>query len=148
MQGKVLIPFKTIATYQLVTSVGNAKLHPLEVLLWLCPLATVQSLLCSYYVGEVNWINKNAGEEFRQLPNKETMMLLVLNGLLALAQNVSSFHTNKLAGPVTITVCANVKQAVTILLSIATFRINITLMNGVGMVMTLMSSAYYSWYNE
>ena len=58
--------------------------------------------------------------------------------------NISSFSTNKYAGALTITVCANVKQCLTILLGIAAFGVKVGGLNGMGMAVALAGAAWYS----
>ena len=72
------------------------------------------------------------------------MLSLVGNGAAASALNLVSFETNKKVGALTVTVCGNVKQALTILLSIVWFQIPIRLMSGIGMFITLAGAGWYS----
>ncbi len=58
--------------------------------------------------------------------------------------NVSSFSTNRAAGALTMTVSANVKQCLTILLGIAAFGLRVGFLNGLGMAVALAGAAWYS----
>ena len=58
--------------------------------------------------------------------------------------NVTSFQTNKLAGALTLSVCGNVKQILTVILGIVLFKINVRPMNAVGMAIALGGAAWYS----
>ena len=69
--------------------------------------------------------------------------MLAINGLLAFLLNISSFSTNKNAGALTMTVCGNVKQCLTILLGIMVFGVKVGLLNGLGMVGALAGAAWY-----
>ena len=121
------------------------QLPPLEFLLRMSPLAAIQCLIYAYITGEIRDLT-NEYKSFGSgtLPY-ETLTPLVINSVLAFAQNVSSFQTNKIVGAVTITVCANLKQCVTILLGIAIFHVRIGFWNGIGMVVTLGSVYWYHW---
>ncbi len=69
---------------------------------------------------------------------------LLGNGMLAFALNVSSFTANKAAGALTMTVCGNVKQCLTVLLGIMLFNVTVGFTNGLGMVVSLAGAAWYS----
>lgn len=72
-------------------------------------------------------------------------LALLGNGVLAFALNVSSFTANKAAGALTMTVCGNVKQCLTVLLGIVFFNVTIGFLNGVGMLVSLAGAAWYSF---
>lgn len=122
---------------------GTLKLHPLDILLRMCPLAAVQSLICAALSGELTGVTQ-AYQEVDTLWHR-VGWLLAFNGMLAFIQNVSSFHTNKVAGALTLTVCANLKQCMTIIVAIITFHTEVGFLNGVGMAIALGGSAWYSW---
>jgi hypothetical protein len=71
-------------------------------------------------------------------------LVLAGNGFLAFMLNVSSFSANKFAGALTMTVCANVKQCLTVLLGIVLFGVRVGVLNGFGMVIALAGAACYS----
>jgi len=71
-------------------------------------------------------------------------LVLLGNGCLAFGLNVSSFQTNKLAGALTMTLAANVKQCLTILLGVLLFDVRVGLWNAAGMIITLAGAAWYS----
>lgn len=121
---------------------GSLALPPVEFLMRMAPLAALQALACALATGEV--------ENFRQTiaaSNYSTISILASlagNGLLAFFLNISSFNTNKLAGALTMNVCANLKQCLTVLLGIFIFDISVDLVNGAGMAITLVGAAIYS----
>jgi hypothetical protein len=51
--------------------------------------------------------------------------------------NIASFSANKNTGALTMTVCGNVKQCLTVLLGILVFGVKVGWVNGVGMVIAL-----------
>lgn len=137
--GVILAALKTVATNRLMT--GNLKLHALELLFRMSPLAAVQSLIYAVCVGELRgffgWI-----AEGNLTPNYASA--LAGNGLLAFGLNIASLHTNKLAGALTMSICANLKQCLTVLLGIVLFDTKIGVLSGYGMIITLVGAAVYS----
>ena len=137
--GVILAALKTVATNRLMT--GNLKLHALELLFRMSPLAAVQSFIFGLFAGEVSgfisWI-----AEGNLSPSYSTA--LAGNGLLAFLLNVASLHTNKLAGALTMSICANLKQCLTVLLGIILFDTRIGVVSGYGMIITLVGAAVYS----
>ena len=137
--GVVLSALKTVMSNRIMT--GSLALPALEILLRMSPLAAVQSLLYAFATGEVSEFNAWVAEG--NLTFSYTSALLG-NGLLAFFLNVSSFQTNKLAGALTMTVCANLKQCLTVLLGILLFDVTVGVWNGAGMLVTLVGAAVYS----
>ena len=137
--GVVLASAKTVASNRLMT--GSLALPPIEILLRMSPLAAVQSLLFAILSGEAN-----AFLAWARAGNLTPRYALALasNGYLAFLLNVTSFYTNKLAGALTITVCANMKQCLTILLGVIAFNVHVGMLNGCGMVIALVGAAIYS----
>ncbi|KAH7374760.1 triose-phosphate transporter family-domain-containing protein [Plectosphaerella cucumerina] len=130
---------KTVATNRIMT--GPLSLPAMEVLLRMSPYAVLQSLLCAFAAGEfsrVREMNTNEGFAFW------TLIALLGNGTLAFALNVASFQTNKVAGALTISVCGNLKQCLTVLLGIVAFGVEVHLFNGTGMILTMVGAAWYS----
>lgn len=139
LTGTILAATKTIVTNRLMT--GSLALPALEILLRMSPLAALQSLLIAYYTGELSafsaWIEAGHFTNFMALA-------LVGNGMIAFLLNVSSFQTNKLAGALTITVCGNLKQCLTIICGIVLFNVKVGPLNALGMVFALLGAAWYS----
>ena len=127
---------QTIVTNELMT--GQLKLTPLEILELTSLPAMLLGLLGALLAGEVHFA-------YRTRHSGPPTNFLLLNLALAFAQNYVSFRTNKIAGPLTLTVCANLKQLATIILAIATFKIRVGLLGAFGMTLALGGSGYYSW---
>ena len=70
---------------------------------------------------------------------------LFCNGLIAFFLNWTSFSANKLTSPVTMAVVGNVKQAVTIGLSMMIFGQKKTLMNTVGTLLAIAGGILYTY---
>ncbi|KAL6891949.1 triose-phosphate transporter family domain-containing protein [Trichoderma evansii] len=138
--GVILAALKTVVTNRFMT--GSLALPPIEFLMRMSPLAALQALACATASGEV------AG--FRALVKSGEIHLLPAsaslagNGFLALLLNISSFNTNKLAGALTMTVCGNLKQCLTVMLGIFLFNVTVDFLNGAGMAVTMVGAAIYS----
>lgn len=137
--GVGLASVKTVATNRLLT--GNLKLPALELLMRMSPLAAIQSVLYAYLTGELGHFVTFVSEDSL---TPSLMIALIGNGVLAFVLNVTSFQTNKLAGALTLSVCGNLKQCLTILLGVVLFNVHVGLLNGAGMLVTLAGAAWYS----
>ena len=137
--GVILAAVKTIVSNRLMT--GTLALPALELLLRMSPVAAAQTLLYSISTGEAHDF-----VAFVKAGNLTPAQILALagNGVLAFLLSVASLHTNKLAGALTMTVCANLKQCLTVLLGIVLFDVKVGVLNGYGMVVTLAGAAIYS----
>ncbi|KAG7127360.1 UDP-galactose transporter 1 like protein [Verticillium longisporum] len=123
--GVILAAVKTVATNRIMT--GPLALPAMEVLLRMSPYAAMQSLTCAFAAGEFGGL-----AEMRAQGNIATWTVIALlgNGMLAFGLNVASFQTNKVAGALTISVCGNLKQCLTVLLGIIAFGVEVHLFNG------------------
>ncbi|KAE9369922.1 TPT-domain-containing protein [Stipitochalara longipes BDJ] len=144
--GVILASIKTVATNRVMT--GPLSLSPLEFLFRMSPLAFAQSLIYAYLTGEISTFSLTATSLSKfdlKIPSSVNrgIVVLAINGLLAFLLNISSFSTNKNAGALTMTVCGNVKQCLTILLGIMVFGVKVGLLNGIGMVGALAGAAWY-----
>jgi hypothetical protein len=74
------------------------------------------------------------------------MLLLKLsfNGALAFGLNFVSFAANKKTSPLTMTVAANIKQCLSIILGIWVFRLDVGQMNALGILVALAGGAWYA----
>ena len=147
--GVVLAALKTIVTNRMMT--GTLSLSFWEILLRMSPLAFIQSLIYAVVLGEVKSFYTFLQTEYLAPPvpieKHLSTLLLVLagNGILAFMLNVSSFSTNKIVGALTMTVCANIKQCLTIVLGIALFNVHLSVLNAWGIVMTVAGGVLYSF---
>lgn len=121
---------------------GSLSLPPVEFLMRMSPLAALQALACATVTGEVSgFLNHMASEDISLIP---TTLTLGGNGFLAFLLNIASFNTNKLAGALTMTVCGNLKQIMTVALGIVMFNVNVDFLNGLGMLVTLGGAGMFS----
>jgi len=128
---------------------GPLTLSPLEILFRMSPLAFTQALLFATLNGELASFIATCTPLHLPLlslylPSRSTALTLAGNGALAFFLNVSSFSANKNTGALTMTVCGNVKQCLTILLGILLFGVRVGWLNGLGMGITLVGAAWYS----
>lgn len=72
-------------------------------------------------------------------------MSLFVNGTLAFGLNLVSFTANKKTGALTMSVAANVKQVLTIMLAVVLFNLSINGVNLIGILLTIAGGAYYSY---
>lgn len=137
--GVILASVKTVVTNRLMT--GSLKLSALEVLLRMSPLAAVQCVVYAYFTGEADQFAIAYTDG--QFSNTFGAALFV-NAITAFLLNVIGFQANKLCGALTITVAGNVKQALTILLGIVIFHVQVGLTNATGMLITIAGAVWYS----
>lgn len=125
------------------------------------PLALLQSLLYAYLSGEISSFRLAAPRSTTSPSSSDFLPplydtslpvtlstyryigILAINGIHAFALNISSFSTNKNAGALTMTVCGNLKQCLTIFLGILIFRVHVGWSNALGMVCVLAGAAWY-----
>lgn len=135
--GAVLASIKTIVTNRV--QVGRLKLNPLDLLFRMSPLAFIQCIFYAYVTGELDRVSEFATDNM-------TINLasgLFLNGVIAFALNIVSFTANKKTSALTMTVAGNVKQVLSIVLSVIIFDYAITSTNSFGIILTLIGGAWY-----
>lgn len=131
---------QTVVTNRFMT--GSLALPPVEFLMRMSPLAALQALACATATGEVAAFREQVRTGgFNPVSSS---LSLAGNGFLALLLNISSFNTNKLAGALTMTVCGNLKQCLTVMLGIFLFNVTVDFLNGAGMAVTMVGAAIYS----
>ncbi|KAI8054147.1 triose-phosphate transporter family-domain-containing protein [Gilbertella persicaria] len=136
--GTLLAAIKTVVTNRV--QVGRLKLHPLDLLLRMSPLAFVQTMIYSYVTGEMDQVM-----EFCQTKlTVSVCVALLINGVLAFFLNVVSFTANKKTSALTMTVAGNVKQVLSIVLAVIIFNLTITFTNSIGIILTLAGGAWYT----
>jgi Triose-phosphate Transporter family len=121
----------------------SSPLHPLDLLLRMSPLACLQSLLYAFLLGETNalitFLSKLSLHSLTVLSVK-----LGVNGILAFGLNYVSFTANKQTSPLTMTVAANLKQCLSIILGVWVFRLEVGWMHGLGIIIALVGGAWYA----
>ncbi|KAK9475085.1 triose-phosphate transporter family-domain-containing protein [Dipodascopsis tothii] len=136
--GAFLAALKTVVTNRVQT--GRLKLSPLELLFRMSPLALLQTVIYAYFTGELQGVKTYVATDLTM----SMFLKLLLNGAIAFGLNVVSFTANKKTGALTMTVAANVKQILTIVLAIIFFHLTVTPMNAIGIILTLGGGAWYA----
>ncbi|KAG8969719.1 UAA transporter [Tulasnella sp. 425] len=120
----------------------SIKLHPLDLLMRMSPLAFVQCIGYAWASGEMERAMVHKGPGLEGWSQKSATVLL-LNGIIAFLLNIVSLTANQKNGPLTMTVAANVKQVLTVLLAMYMFHLTITPANSIGIALTLAGGAWY-----
>ncbi|TPX73793.1 hypothetical protein CcCBS67573_g04939 [Chytriomyces confervae] len=147
--GVILSAIKGIATNTLLAGNG-LKFHPIELLWRMSGLSCIQCLFISISTGEVAAFraflgNRNATGGSTVYSNLHWLYLaLAMNGAMAFFLNYVSFSANKKVGALSIAVAGNVKQVMSLGLSVWIFGYVLSLVKGMGILMTLVGGAWYS----
>jgi hypothetical protein len=108
----ILAALKAVAGGELLT--GDLKMHEIELLTQMCPLALIWISICSLLSGELTALA--APGRLEELALSSAPQVVLLTGLLSFSLNVSSFIANKVTSPLTLCIAANVKQVLLITL--------------------------------
>ncbi|KAM0753594.1 TPT-domain-containing protein [Meredithblackwellia eburnea MCA 4105] len=136
--GTFLAALKCILTNRV--QVGRLKLHPLDLLYQMSPMSLCQCLMWGWVTGESDRVRVWASTNMTSVK----VAALVLNGSLALGLNLVSFTTNKKVDASTMTIAANLKQVLTILLAVFIFSIDLNNKRLFGIVLTLAGGAWFA----
>ncbi|KAF8842847.1 TPT-domain-containing protein [Paxillus ammoniavirescens] len=115
-------------------------LNPLDLLTRMAPLAFIQCVTLAHVSGELERVRHWTALEMTSW----RAVALGLNGAIAFGLNIVSFTANKKAGPLSMTVAANVKQVLSIILAVLIFNLSISGVNAGGILLTLVGGAWYA----
>jgi len=133
----LLAALKVVAAGEMLT--GNTKLHPVDLLSRMAPLAFIQCIILSILTGEMSIVMSKP-----MLPFWD-MAVVVGSGILAFSLNIASLQANKLTSPLTLCIAANVKQVLMLVLATIIFSTPITPLNATGIIIVLLGSGAYSY---
>ncbi|KAK6905981.1 hypothetical protein I203_106816 [Kwoniella mangroviensis CBS 8507] len=140
--GTFLAALKTVVTNLIQTGGGGRlKLHPLDLLMRMSPLAFIQCVIYGWYTGELERVRRYGATQM----TRSKAIALLFNGVFAFGLNIVSFTANKKAGALTMTVSANCKQVLTIVLAVMLFNLHISPTNGIGILLTLVGGGWYGY---
>ncbi|KAI0643831.1 triose-phosphate transporter family-domain-containing protein [Trametes meyenii] len=122
----------------------SLNLHPLDLLTRMSPLAFAQCLVYAYLSGEFTKIAAASATTSAVPTGWWRLLLLLGNGCIAFGLNVVSFTANGKVGALNMTVAANVKQVLTIVLAVLVFDLTITPTNALGIAIALLGGAWYA----
>ncbi|CAM9564090.1 unnamed protein product [Heterosigma akashiwo] len=135
----VLAALKVVVSGMALT--GDMKLHPIDLLIKMAPLAFGECLFMSYCQGEIAEIISL----WHTLVETKAIHLVLLTGVLSFSLNILSFTANKVTSPLTLTVSANLKQALLIILGPIVFGTPISSLGVVGTICVIIGSGRYSY---
>ena len=128
--GAILAALKTVVTNRMQTA--GLHLTALELLYRLSPLAVLQSVAMASLNGEFSGIEKFLFE--KGYLSLKVVLIILINAAMAFGLNVTSFTANKKTGALTMTVAANVKQILTVLLAVVFWHLRVNLINASGIL--------------
>jgi len=120
--------------------VGELKFHPIELSYRMSLYAALQMFAMSFWFGELGQIHEN-----QALSDSRLVGVLLINGLMAFLLNFSNFMFTRLTSPLTVNVSGSLKNVLTIIISILIFHTPVSLINGIGIITTVIATTFYNY---
>lgn len=136
-----LAALKAVVSGELLT--GDLKLHPIDLLSKMCPIALLQIGAVSVMTGEVAEIIVR----WRELAQSAALQVVLLSGVLSFSLNLSSFIANKVTSALTLCIAANVKQVLLVAFGTLYFGDSVSLVNGLGILVVIAGSFRYGLHS-
>jgi uncharacterized membrane protein len=115
---------------------GDLKLHEIDLLYKMCPLALAEIGILAILSGEASEIYGRWDE----ITSGYAPAVIIFSGILSFSLNVSSFIANKVTSALTLCIAANVKQVLLVLFSTVYFGDEVGLLNGLGILTVIVGS--------
>lgn len=131
--GCVLSALKVVVCSKFLS--GTYSLHPIDLLDKTTPYAFL-TMLPFIYMLEF----ENMAATFEQWGNLNVTFMLLLSSTTAFLLNVTNFFTNQTTSPLVLSVSGNVKQCLSIVISIIMFQDPINWINATGIVITILGT--------
>jgi len=128
---------------------GKLSIHPLDLSFKMSIHSLWQLLLIMFLGSEAKglyaWYSKNLTEH---VDMNIVLYALLVNGVTAFLLNFSNFMFTKHTSALTVTIAGNVKNTLTIVISIFIFSTPLTLLNAIGSVIAISGAIIYSFLSK
>lgn len=140
----ILAASKAVMAGEIVSGHGLLKLHPIDLISYMAPLAMIQCLLIAIVKGEISSILNRWDTEFNPLTaNYYPLFVILMSGFASFMLNVSSLQVIKFTSPLTFCIAANIKQVITLLCFSTTMTIT-TPFNIIGIIILIIGTIKYT----
>ena len=141
----LLAALKVVASNEVLT--GNLKLHPIELLSHMAPLAMMQCLFLSCITGETASIASRWSTEFNPFNNNNNsphpLFITLISGVFSFLLKMRSLTTNKLTSLLTMHIVANIKQVLIVVMSTILFQTITPILNRFGIMLVLLGGTLH-----